>query len=60
MPSTYGGIYRRNGEVRACLRMKPNRWPNRKDLLIRLEIWTKSFVQQKRSFDKVGDKIGDK
>ena len=37
--------------------MRPNRWPNRKDHLIRLEIrseiWTKSLAQQKRSSDNI-------
>ena len=59
MVFAYCGMYRRNGEGRARLRMRPNRWPNRKDLLIRLEIWTKSLAQQKRSSDKIRDNVGD-
>ena len=60
MPSAYGGIYRRNGEERVRLRMRLNYWPNIKDILIRLEIWTKLLAQQKTSSDKVRDKAGDK
>ena len=64
MPFAYGGIYKRNGDGKACLRMRPNRWSNRKDLLIRLkirlEIWTKSLANRKKSSGKVGDKVGEK
>ena len=51
LPSAYDGIYRRNGKGRARLNMRPNRWPNRKDFLIRLEIrleiWTKLLANRK-------------
>ena len=63
LPTVYGGIYRRNEERRERLRIRPNCWPNRKNLLISLEIklkiGTKLLAQQKRSSDKIGDKVGD-
>ena len=40
--SKFAGIYNRNGEGRKHLRMRPNR-----------------YLNKKRSFDKIGDKVGD-
>jgi len=57
--SEFAGIYNRNEEGRSALEDKIKSWPNRKDFLIKLEIWTKSLTQQKRFSDKIGDKVGD-
>ena len=61
---SFVSIYRRNGKGRARLKMRPNRYLNKKrssdKVLDKIGDMGKITCQQKRSFDKVRDNVRDK